>query len=108
MPLLKRVRELHPGITLYLNENYGVTLSELIMSGRMDMAVLYGGREIHGLDFIPLLRETLYLVSADATLAGYTQIKLAHVAKMDLLLPRQYKVVRRLLILFGVSYCGPP
>ncbi len=38
MPLLKRVRELHPGITLYLNENYGVTLSELIMSGRMDMA----------------------------------------------------------------------
>lgn len=97
VPLLKRVRELHPGITLYLNENYGVTLSELIMSGRMDMAVLYGGREIHGLSFIPLLRETLYLVSADDKLAGRGQIPLARVAEMDLLLPRQYNIVRRLV-----------
>ena len=97
VPLLKRVRELHPGITLYLNENYGVTLSELIMNGRMDMAVLYGGREIHGLSFIPLLRETLYLVSADDKLAGRRQIPLARVAEMDLLLPRQYNIVRRLV-----------
>ena len=88
VPLLKRVRELHPGITLYLNENYGVTLSELIMSGRMDMAVLYGGREIHGLNFIPLLREILYLVSADDELANRAQLPLARVAQMDLLLPR--------------------
>lgn len=97
VPLLKRVRELHPGITLYLNENYGVTLSELIMSGRMDMAVLYGGREIHGLSFIPLLREQLYLVSADDKLAGRGQIPLTRVAEMDLLLPRQYNIVRRLV-----------
>ncbi|WEK32785.1 MAG: nitrogen assimilation transcriptional regulator NAC [Candidatus Pseudomonas phytovorans] len=97
VPLLKRVRELHPGITLYLNENYGVTLSELIMSGRMDMAVLYGGREIHGLNFVPLLRETLYLVSADDELANHPQLPLARVAQMNLLLPRQYNVVRQLV-----------
>ena len=42
LPLLRRVRERHPGILLYLNENFGTTLSELIMNGRMDMAVLYG------------------------------------------------------------------
>ncbi|MFE2078405.1 LysR substrate-binding domain-containing protein, partial [Streptomyces misionensis] len=63
----------------------------------MDMAVLYGGREIHGLSFIPLLRETLYLVSADDKLAGRGQIPLARVAEMDLLLPRQYNIVRRLV-----------
>ncbi len=60
LPLLKRVRERHPGILLYLNENFGTTLSELIMNGRMDMAVLYGGREVHGLSFVPLIREQLY------------------------------------------------
>ena len=42
----------HPGIVLYLNETYGTTLSELIMNGRMDLAVLYGGTTaVHGLSF---------------------------------------------------------
>ncbi|MFF7710354.1 nitrogen assimilation transcriptional regulator NAC [Pseudomonas sp. NPDC007930] len=97
VPLLRRVRELHPGITLYLNENFGTTLSELIMNGRMDMAVLYGGREIHGLSFTPLLREQLYLVSAAPALAGREQIALAEVAELELLLPRTYNVMRRLV-----------
>ena len=52
---------------LYLNETYGTTLSELVMNGRMDLAVLYGGRTaVHGLAFQPLLRERLYLVGPDA------------------------------------------
>jgi LysR family nitrogen assimilation transcriptional regulator len=49
LPLLRTVRARHPGILLYLNENYGTTLSELIMNGRMDLAVLYGDKAIHGL-----------------------------------------------------------
>ena len=45
-----RARAAIPGIVLYLNETYGTTLSELIMTGRMDMAVLYGGTTaVHGL-----------------------------------------------------------
>src|SRR5439155_17375549 len=43
LPLLRILRARHPGVVPYLNENYGTTLSELIMSGRMDLAVLYGG-----------------------------------------------------------------
>ena len=40
LPLLRTTRARHPGILLYLNETYGSTLSEMIMNGRMDMAVL--------------------------------------------------------------------
>jgi LysR family nitrogen assimilation transcriptional regulator len=97
VPLLRRVRERHPGILLYLNENFGTTLSELIMNGRMDMAVLYGGREIHGLSFTPLLREQLYLVSADPQFAERATIALAELAELDLLLPRTYNIMRRLV-----------
>ncbi|RMV68496.1 Nitrogen assimilation transcriptional regulator [Pseudomonas caricapapayae] len=97
LPLLKRVRERHPGILLYLNENFGTTLSELIMNGRMDMAVLYGGREVHGLSFVPLIREQLYLVSAEDALQGSEDIPLAELADIDLLLPRTYNTVRRLV-----------
>ncbi|TBV09958.1 nitrogen assimilation transcriptional regulator NAC [Phytopseudomonas dryadis] len=97
LPLLKRVREKHPGILLYLNENFGTTLSELIMNGRMDMAVLYGGREVHGLSFIQLMREPLYLVSAEPALQGRERIALSEVAAYGLLLPRTYNVMRRLV-----------
>lgn len=97
LPLLKRVRERHPGILLYLNENFGTTLSELIMSGRMDMAVLYGGREVHGLTFVHLMRERLFLVSADPSLANRKQIPLTEVSTYDLLLPRTYNTMRRLV-----------
>lgn len=97
VPLIRRVRERHPGIMLYLNENFGTTLSELIMNGRMDMAVIYGGREIHGLSFTPLLREKLYLVSADPQFIDQAQIPLSAVADLELLLPRPYNVMRRLV-----------
>lgn len=60
IPLLTEVQRQHPGIVLYFNENFGTTLSELIMSGRMDMAVIYGDRDIHGLRFLPLMKEELF------------------------------------------------
>ncbi|MCQ2993270.1 nitrogen assimilation transcriptional regulator NAC [Pseudomonas syringae] len=97
LPLLRRVRERYPGILLYLNENFGTTLSELIMNGRMDMAVLYGGREVHGLSFVPLLRENLYLVSAEEHLDGRDEIGLAELAPMEMLLPRPYNIMRKLV-----------
>ena len=61
----------HPGVVLYFNETYGTALSELVMNGRMDLAVLYGGRTtVHGLAFQPLLRERLYLVGSSTPCAA--------------------------------------
>jgi LysR family transcriptional regulator, nitrogen assimilation regulatory protein len=94
LPLLRQVRALHPGITLYLNENYGTTLSELIMSGRMDLAVLYGNRAIHGLSFLPLLDEELYLVGPSTTSAP---VRLSELKDVELFLPRPYNIVRKLV-----------
>lgn len=94
LPLLREVRALHPGIILYINENYGTTLSELIMTGRMDLAVLYGNRAVHGLSFLPLLEEELFLVAPSATEAP---VALAELAEMELVLPRPYNVVRKLV-----------
>ncbi|MBS0343350.1 MAG: nitrogen assimilation transcriptional regulator NAC, partial [Proteobacteria bacterium] len=98
MPLLRILRARHPGIVPYLNENYGTTLSELIMSGRMDLGVLYGGRNaVHGLLFVPLLREPLYLVGPGTMPAPAETVGLASLVKYELYLPRSYNVVRRLV-----------
>lgn len=98
LPLLSVVRERYPGIVLYLNETYGTTLSELVMNGRMDFAVLYGGRtSVHGLAFRPLLRERLYLVGPASVAPPPDPVPLHLVGEMDLYLPRPYNVVRKLV-----------
>lgn len=65
--LVRRVRETHPGILLHLNENSSVHMSELILSGRIDLALiganLYGVTPPHGLSFTPLFDEALVLLA---------------------------------------------
>jgi LysR family transcriptional regulator, nitrogen assimilation regulatory protein len=98
LPLLQAVRARHPGILLYLNETYGSTLSELIMNGRMDLAVLYRGRTaVHGLSFVPLLKERLFAVGSDMGQAPSGPITLRALADMDLVLARPYNVIRKLV-----------
>ncbi len=98
LPLLQAVRARHPGIVLYLNESYGSALSEMIMNGRMDMAVLYRGRAtVHGLTFLPLLAERLFAVGARHGEGPGRQITLRDLADMDLVLARPYNVVRKLV-----------
>ena len=98
LPLLRAVRARHPGILLYLNETYGTTLSELIMNGRMDLAVLYGGNtSVHGLAFTPLLKEQLFLVGPAAMPALPAEVPLRLLGEIDLYLARPYNVVRRMV-----------
>ncbi|MFO1341493.1 MAG: nitrogen assimilation transcriptional regulator NAC [Burkholderiaceae bacterium] len=98
LPLLRTVRARHPGVLLYLNETYGSTLSELVMNGRMDLAVLYGGRvQVHGLQFLPLLKEPLYVVGPADQPAPPGQVPLRDLAGMDLFLARPYNVVRKMV-----------
>ena len=98
LPLLRAVRARHPGVLLYLNETYGSTLSELIMNGRMDLAVLYGGNtQVHGLAFTPLLREPLYVVGPAAMPALPDEVPLRLLGEIDLYLARPYNVVRRMV-----------
>ena len=108
IPLLTEVQRQHPGIVLYFNENFGTTLSELIMSGRMDMAVIYGDRDIHGLRFLPLMKEELFFVCPHALGEPRREISLAEVARYDLFLPRIYNIMRKAaddaFTLAGLSY----
>jgi LysR family nitrogen assimilation transcriptional regulator len=98
LPLLRAARTRHPGVVLYLNETYGTVLSELVMSGRMDLAVLYGGRTtVHGLAFQPLLSERLYLVGSNTLLPPPETVPLRVIEEMDLYLPRPYNIVRKMV-----------
>ncbi|WP_321819744.1 MULTISPECIES: nitrogen assimilation transcriptional regulator NAC [unclassified Burkholderia] len=95
LPLLRAVRARHPSILLYINENFGTTLSELIMNGRMDMAVLYGDRPVHGLSFQLLMNEELFLVAPRSMGIGAGEIDVTALRNVPLLLPRPYNYLRK-------------
>ena len=72
MPLFLAIRDHAPGIQLFLDDNYGLVLSELVMSGKMDLAVFYGSNDIVGVEQRPLLVEDLFAIGHPALLGDTT------------------------------------
>lgn len=105
-PLLKATRERHPDINLFINDNFGLVLSEMVMTGRMDMAIIYAPSQLKGVTLQPLLVEELFLIAPPGTAladdsktsnASNGTIALAALAELDLLLPGRTHFLRRLI-----------
>jgi len=92
MPLLQAVRSELPEVTVYLHENSGTVLNDKLLSGQLDMAVLYERAPGSGITSLPLLKEDLYLVGT-RDCPGQS-VDLTAVAEMNLFLPRDYSAVR--------------
>jgi LysR family transcriptional regulator, nitrogen assimilation regulatory protein len=94
------MKALHPQIIVHINDSFGHVLSELIMTGRMDMAIIYGSEPIKGVTLRPLFREELFLVSPPGTKFDKPAIEslpLSALADMPLLLPSRGHFLRRLI-----------
>lgn len=66
VPLVKAVRERYPAITLELLESPGAYLGEMLLRGRVDMAVLLGEYSSSGMQLMEVLREDLFVVGLPA------------------------------------------
>jgi LysR family nitrogen assimilation transcriptional regulator len=97
-PLLTRVHERFPGIVLHIFDSFGVTLSELMLKGSMDIAILYGDRPVTGLDYKPLLQEHFHLVAPRSMFPEQVHsvdISASELAEIDLLLPPRESFLRQ-------------
>ena len=92
MPLLQAVRAELPEVLVYLHENSGAVLNDKLLSGHLDMAVLYERSPQAGITSQPLLKEDLFLVGT-RDCPGQS-VDLTAVAQMNLFLPRDYSAVR--------------
>jgi LysR family nitrogen assimilation transcriptional regulator len=100
LPILKEMKALHPEIVVHINDSFGHVLSELIMTGKMDMAIIYGSDPIKGVTLRPLFREVLFLVSPPGTLSddpSNAALPLSALAELPLLLPSRGHFLRRLI-----------
>ncbi len=64
------IQEEHPGIILHINENVGGVISEIIMAGKINIALIYDPGGLPGFSFEPIQTEELYFVSAVALRGG--------------------------------------
>ena len=99
LPLLKAINVSYPGLVVYINDNFGHVLSELIMNGRMDMAIIYGADPIKGVILQPMFREELFLVSPDGAGEGFseTPLPVSALEGVKLLLPSRAHFLRRVI-----------
>lgn len=98
--LLRSVRCAYPDVSLHVNDSFGLVLSELVMNGLMDMAVVYAPAPIKGISLQPLLVEELYLIAApgvDLPSAGNEGIPLAELEGVELILPGRRHLLRRVI-----------
>jgi LysR family transcriptional regulator, nitrogen assimilation regulatory protein len=100
LPIIKEVRRQFPGITLHINDSFGQILSELVMSGRMDMAVIYADQPIKGTHLQRLFSEELFLVTGpgfDSGPHGDGPIELRQTEGMPFVLPGRNHFLRKLV-----------
>jgi len=100
LPLLKEMKARHPQIVVHINDSFGQILSELIMTGKMDMALIYTASPIKGVTLQPLFHEEMFLVApAEMVLPGGvgTSLPLSALNGLPLLLPSKAHLLRRLI-----------
>jgi LysR family transcriptional regulator, nitrogen assimilation regulatory protein len=99
-PLLLSLAEKYPDIVLNVSDSFGNVLSDLVVSGRLDMALIYSFGPIKGVRLQPLFEEEVLLVAPRSmALAGQDDQRLAISALQGirLLLPGRYHFLRRLV-----------
>lgn len=99
-PLLRRVQQEFPHVNVFINDNFGLVLSELVLSGSIDMAVIYGPPYVRGVKIQPLLVEELFLIEPPhARLKGVNSepATLASLAQVEFLLPGKTHLLRQMI-----------
>ncbi len=101
VPLIREVRKRMPGAALSITEGLSVAMQESLVTGRLDIAVLYNATPSPGVELTPLVEEALYLVQAragkPAQPARPRPIALREVAELPLVIPSRPNAIRMLV-----------
>lgn len=96
--LLRLIREELPGIVLHLTESFDDIYSELVMTGRLDMAVIHGSGPMKGVSFTPLMKEEFFLLAPQSLIIPHDSentVQLADITEIPLLVPPKHNFVRK-------------
>jgi len=99
VPLLRVVRQHHPNIHLQLIQNLTVVMSQAVLLGQVDMALIYDPGHVKGVAFEQILVEDFHLITSarahPVTARGGT-ITLEEASRLDFILPSEVHTVRQI------------
>ncbi|SHN06986.1 nitrogen assimilation transcriptional regulator NAC [Roseibium suaedae] len=96
--LIREARARFPGILLEVTESVSQPYSQMIMNGRLDMALIHGAGPIKGVHFEQVLHEEFFLVARRDMLAELPEdgpLAVSNLADLPFILPPAYNFVRR-------------
>jgi LysR family nitrogen assimilation transcriptional regulator len=98
VPLTRAFRRQMPDATISISEGLSVAMQESLVTGRLDIAVLYNAQPTADVELAPLLEEELLLVQLrPAGLAAdppYGPISLKDISKLPLVIPSKPNAIR--------------
>ena len=94
-PLVKLVRARYPKVSLRISEGMSGHIQEWLISGRLDLAILYADAQIEGLRIERITQEDLCLISAAAPGAADAPLRFADLRRYPLVLPGPDHGLRR-------------
>lgn len=100
LPLTRAARAQLPDAVLSISEGLSVSLREALVTGRLDIALLYNTLSTPGVEVTPLFEEDLFLVQRRATTSRRAQagpVKLRELAAIPLVIPTRPNAMRMLV-----------
>ncbi|MES3002364.1 MAG: LysR substrate-binding domain-containing protein [Pseudomonadota bacterium] len=96
VPLIREFRRNMPEATLSIMEGLSVAMHEALMTGRLDIALLYNATPAPGIELAPLVDEPLFLVQQQKgkARAKPVPVTLREVAAMPLVIPSRPNAIR--------------
>ncbi len=94
VPLLQAARERYPQVSLGLQESPSVYLGELLLRGRLDIAVLFEEGLAPGMHSVPVIEEDLFVLGLKTR---SREVDLARLQGVRLVMPARPNSVRSLL-----------
>ena len=96
--IVRAVRERYPEIVLHITEIFGGVLSEAVIRGALDIALIYEPGPIRGVHFTTLAEEDLFVVGRAGSLpASGGEVPFAEVVGLPLLLPERNHTIRQVI-----------
>ena len=110
VPLIQKFRSEHPSINMRVIEGFSGYLLEWLLTGKIDVAVLYNAPRTKNLLSEPLLEEELFLIGAanDPSALPPGPIQAKRLAELPLILPSRPHGLRLLVdqMLGGAGICA--
>lgn len=97
LPITTEFRKRMPEASLSISEGLSIIAQDWLMTGRLDIALLYNPSYSPDLETLELFEEELYLISAKSMSLDLATVTLKDLAKLPLIIPARPNALRMLV-----------